>query len=382
VEMLTALRSFKDEDAVDEGFEDLGYHKIHQTGSEDTDDDLEGEKPSQKPLKHLEEFVFRYAFDTIETCYEGTQVLGTGGTVLEQLKLTVGAFKQLKHLQLHNLFLDADEGVGILNAFVDCVALTRIDAFNLTKEAGTTIDLKLFPNLQDFFISPLQLTEELTLSLAEAASLRHFAVVVNEYSNCSIQVIDKSRWTAVKDANTNLQFRLECTGNFQGEMPVIAHAPITHIIYRNPTSVLNLDTIKPVIECYKATLTSYAHVHLPCTHLTKTSARYVHAALVELARQCTRLNTIAVRDMIFSSTILHLLKMYPNIQTLHIRRSGLLMKNVFSSLHDRHLSNEEHRFLREHSSSVRNLRRGVDQLLQNSLPWRPLSDNGFKRSSV
>jgi len=380
VEMLTALRSFKkeeeeEEEADDEGFEDPG-------GSESRlkkDEEMEKEAMTSKPLERLEEFAFRYAFDTIETCYEGTQVLGTGGTVLEQLKLTIGVFKQLKLVQLHNLFLDADDGEGILNSFSHCSALTQIDAFNLTKEAATTIDFTLFPHLKTLLLSPLQLTEELTESLTEAASLQRLDIVVDEYSNSSIQVIDKGRWAAVKDAKPNLELRLESRGNFHGDLPIIANAPVTHVIYRNSDSVFSLETIKPVIECYKATLMCYAHVYLPCTHLTKASANHTHAALLELARQCPRLTVIAVRDMIFSSTILHLLKTYPNIKTFLVRRGALLMKNVFSLLHDRCLSSEDHRFLRYHSSSVRNLRRGVDQILQTEIPWRPLSEAGFKR---
>ena len=74
------------------------------------------------------------------------------------------------------------------------------------------------------------------------------------------------------------------------------------------------DSVKTVIECYKTTLTCYAHVHLPCTHLTKSAADRVHAAVMELAQNCPRLTTIAVRDMIYSSSILLLLKKYPHIQ--------------------------------------------------------------------
>ena len=88
-------------------------------------------------------------------------------------------------------------------------------------------------------------------------------------------------------------------------------------------------------------------------------------------------------------------------QHFHVRRGALLMKNIFSSNRDRYLSLEEHRFLRLHSSSIKNLRQGVDQLFQNGvnqvlqksrisssrvdepmrdpIEWRPLSDNSFKR---
>ena len=76
------------------------------------------------------------------------QVLGTGGTILAGLKTSVSAFKNLKRLQLQNLFLDADDGFGILNSFVDCKSLRDIDAFNLTKEATTTLDPNLFSELE------------------------------------------------------------------------------------------------------------------------------------------------------------------------------------------------------------------------------------------
>ena len=94
VEMLTALRSFKkeeeeEEEADDEGFEDPG-------GSESRlkkDEEMEKEAMTSKPLERLEEFAFRYAFDTIETCYEGTQVsFGFAGI------LTIDPLTLLNHL--------------------------------------------------------------------------------------------------------------------------------------------------------------------------------------------------------------------------------------------------------------------------------------------
>ena len=80
--------------------------------------------------------------------FDCVQVLGTGGTILHQLKDSIGAIKYLKRLELHNLFLDAEEGLGILNSFTGCKHLKEINAFNLTKEAATTIDPRLFPNLE------------------------------------------------------------------------------------------------------------------------------------------------------------------------------------------------------------------------------------------
>ena len=76
------------------------------------------------------------------------QVLGTGGTVLDQLKRSIQAFQHLMRLELHNLFLDADDALGMLNSFVGCGSLKEIDAFNLTKEVATTIDPRLFPHLE------------------------------------------------------------------------------------------------------------------------------------------------------------------------------------------------------------------------------------------
>lgn len=376
VEMLNALQSFKDEeDAVDEGFVDPESKVSGHVNVNDED----GCGESTKPLMHLRQFIFNYAFDTIETCFQGTQVLGTGGTILDKLKTTICAFKQLKCLQLHNLFLDADDGLGILNSFVGCEGLTHIDAFNLTKEATTIIDLTLFKKLETMVISPLQLTEELVSSLAESAALKRVDVAFDEYSDCSIQVVDKSKWAAVKEAKPGMELQLESRGKFHGDFPVIAHAPVTHVIYRNPTSEFTKDSVKTVIECYKTTLTCYAHVHLPCTHLTKSAADRVHAAVMELAQNCPRLTTIAVRDMIYSSSILLLLKKYPHIQTVHVRRGGILMKNIVSPVHDRYLSTEDHQFLRRHSSSVSNLKSGVDQLLGASNSWRPLTNAAFKK---
>jgi len=385
VEFLSALEAFKPDDDEDEGVE-----SCPESAVDDADDDADDQpddmgianRSAGKPLKHLEEFLFSYAFDTIETCYEGTQVLGTGGTILAGLKTSVSAFKNLKRLQLQNLFLDADDGFEILNSFVDCKSLRDIDAFNLTKEATTTVDPKLFPELETLLLSPLQLTEELVSALPLAASLRRLDIAFNEFSDCSIQVVDKSIWTNVKEAKPSLEIRLEGRGDYRGDFPVIAHAPVTHIVHLNPTSEFTVDSLKPVIECYKSSLTGYAHVHLPCTHLTKASAKHVHAALMELARSCPRLTAIAVRDMIYSSTILHLLRTHPNIRSFYVRRNGLLMKNVFSPLHDRHLTDENHRFLRQHSNSVKNLRCGVDLLLDapaSSPAWRPLTDNAFKK---
>ena len=146
----------------------------------------------------------------------------------------------------------------------------------------------------------------------------------------------------------------------------LAHAPVTHVVYRNPTATLSIgeyestqvnleiscliqslhlkndasasyvakktllqlqDSIKPIMECYKSTLTCYAQIHLPCTHLTKRTADQVHKALEELARNCHRLKAVAVRDMIFSSTILYILKTNPNIQVpehdaIDVHKSG------------------------------------------------------------
>jgi len=390
VEFLAALEAFKEEDPTDEGFEDP------RSTPEQSQDGEPAEKRVVAPLAQLEEFIFHYAFDTMETSFEGIQVLGTGGTILHQLKDSIGAIKYLKRLELHNLFLDAEEGLGILNSFIGCKHLKEINAFNLTKEAATTIDPRLFPNLEILLLSPLQLTEELIANIPEAASLQRLDVAFNEFSNCSIEVVDKNLWSNLKESKPKLQIRLESRGAFDGEFLALAHAPVTHVVYRNPTATLSIDSIKPIMECYKSTLTCYAQIHLPCTHLTKRTADQVHKALEELARNCHRLKAVAVRDMIFSSTILYILKTNPNIQHFFVRRGAVLMKNIFSSSRDRHLSLEEHRFLRLHSSSIKNLRLGVDQLLQtsfghesrsvdpsrHSIDWRPLSDNSFKRCLI
>ena len=71
VEMLNALQSFKDEeDAVDEGFVDPESKVSGHVNVNDED----GCGESTKPLMHLRQFIFNYAFDTIETCFQGTQV--------------------------------------------------------------------------------------------------------------------------------------------------------------------------------------------------------------------------------------------------------------------------------------------------------------------
>ena len=46
--------------------------------------------------------------------------------------------------------------------------------------------------------------------MTDAASLRRLDIVVDEYSISSIQVIDKSIWTAVKDAKPDFELRLKC----------------------------------------------------------------------------------------------------------------------------------------------------------------------------
>ena len=58
-------------------------------------------------------------------------------------------------------------------------------------------------------ISPLQLTEELVSSLAESAALKRVDVAFDEYSDCSIQVVDKSKWAAVKEAKPGMELQLE-----------------------------------------------------------------------------------------------------------------------------------------------------------------------------
>ena len=67
------IESLKGEDALDEGIEDPRSSSPQHSYDEENDGEL-AEKKHRMPLAQLEEFVFHYAFDTMETSFEGIQV--------------------------------------------------------------------------------------------------------------------------------------------------------------------------------------------------------------------------------------------------------------------------------------------------------------------
>ena len=111
-------------------------------------------------------------------------IIGTGGQILEKLNRLLGNLKGVKSLIFNNLLIESKDTPGFMNEFLinNRVTLTYLEMLNVTKYRHPLFCAGMFPNLQVLVLSPVQLTDNVAIMVAEKTDVREIVIVNDRYT--------------------------------------------------------------------------------------------------------------------------------------------------------------------------------------------------------
>ena len=185
-------------------------------------------------------------------------VFGTGGNLLEGLSNLMSTFKELEHLSLSNLLLEAYDAMYIIDeiCYNCCLTLKSLHLINLTKYPYQLLHVTVFLNLKELLVGPQSLGEDVVVLLSYT-KLEKLFIFTNEFTENAIPVPYQA-WKECVQRNPKLEVHYRLEGNQKQDHIWQERAPTKSIIYISPyIKVRKLKTLyylysKIFHKCYKS----------------------------------------------------------------------------------------------------------------------------------
>lgn len=328
----------------------------------------------RNPLANLRSFEFTFGCMSADSRQGQDTVFGTGGKLLESLKRLMRCFTGLRHLSLKDLLLDPQEAKFLLDDTVENTmgTLRTLKLLNCTREPYPLLHVGVFLNLQDLYLSPQHLDDDV-VTLLGCTRLKNLHLVQTTYTETGIRVSART-WRDCRRSATQLRVHLAVEGRIRKEAVWQDSAPVQSIVYRTPYNQVCPESALMAATLYANDLSCYAFLGLPKFHMAKRFVDRSDSALVLLCRSCPRLETLIVRERISTATVLLLAHYGRSLRQLVVRKNAIVKKCDWPQNVD--WTDDFYVWLRQTSQSYDIVYHEVSRML--GIAWEPLTDKQFK----
>lgn len=331
------------------------------------------EYSGEYPMESLEHFKFTFACES--RSYSGSEVIGTGGQILEALKRLLGFLQHLRSLTLNNLLLDVDDAPGLLEQVVkNCGhSLERLEVLNATKERYPLFYVGMFSKLRKLVITSLQLTDDVVQMVARHHTTKELLIVEDQYSHKG-DPISPQTWEDVKHAAPHLKVRLEQRGKVVNDLTVQENAPVSAIVFHAPFVSMKGEIVNQIVRNYSSCLEIYAQLGLPKTFPPRSFRDRCDLHAVYMIQQCHKLHTLAINERISTATILKITEAARNLRRVYVRQNAVLLKGDWpkSSTWSKDYYDYWKEVVRSHDKTADDVSRTL------GYKWTMLSDSCYK----
>ncbi|XP_058833552.1 uncharacterized protein LOC131691285 [Topomyia yanbarensis] len=312
---------------------------------------------------------------------ESIKLFGTGGQLLAALKKLMYNLPHLQTLKLVDLMLERYEANHLLDEVLEacCLVLKRLHLINVTMVHCPVMHIGLFLNLRILVVSPQNIDDDILTLLADS-KVRHLYLFQNRYTPAAITIspCTAKGWRLLRRDNPNLRVHLRVESTSAGEILLQPDAPVHSMIYQTAKTMIDTDKLLAAIDAYKATLSVYGYEMLPEFTRPPESQERVDNMLVLMARSCTELTVLMIRERISTVTVLLIARFAQNLRHLIVRRSQLVVDCDWPQNPD--WSDEFYQWLLMASRSIESTEKEISQILNTD--WKTLSDEHFAKTSL
>ncbi len=151
----------------------------------------------ENPMPELHTFSFTFACEHHD--HEGTNIIGTGGQLLDSIQRVLGSMENLEHLTINELHLSPREAPGLLDSVIrkNGETLEYLELINATKERYPMFYTAMFMNLKKLVISPQQITHDVLMHLLHGTAIRDLVIVQNHNTGPS-EAVSHMSWFDIK----------------------------------------------------------------------------------------------------------------------------------------------------------------------------------------
>nr|KAG5705314.1 hypothetical protein BaRGS_010765 [Batillaria attramentaria] len=322
------------------------------------------------PLLHT----FRFTFACESRGMTGVVIHGTGGKILDELKVLLGNMQQLRHLALNELLLDVLEVPGLLEAAAKHSgdSLTSLELLNCTKVPLAMPDVTQFCHLLKLKLSPQHLNDEVVLLLG-GTQLLQLHLLQDAYT-CPCEPVASEAWKLFKEMAPNKRVFLEIQGLTKTPLLLQPHAPVRGVVFRTPYHRLTADLCTWLVEYYSKYLEYFVQESLPRAHGSRKFHERADASFLRLIRTCHRLHTLVIRERISLGTLLLIASEGRALRTFIVRENALIKKCEWPRA--REWSKEYYRWLKKTSRNYQLAFQEVPVVMEQR--WKPSPDRAFK----
>ncbi|KAI2800194.1 hypothetical protein BLOT_014107 [Blomia tropicalis] len=311
-------------------------------------------------------------------------LIGTGGKVLEALQGLMCQMIGLKHLSLRNLLLNPFEAQNLLDnvAINCCERLQTLTLINCCNRPYAFLATGIFLNLHTLVISCSHLSEDVLTLLADT-KLNDLYIVQNEFTR-TYDPISNSIWKRfMKCCNNRIRIHLAITHHLpkrwfhdiDNKKLILQPTRLNSIIFDSGYIPLRMARLMDISDIYGDNLECLAFYQLPKYRVPRSYTERVDLDLIHLAECCPRLNTLIIRELISTATLLIIVTSARNLTRLFVRRNAL--RKRFDCIRNEQWSDTFYEWLRQTSRSYEHTFQAVSDKL--GYQWMPLTDDQFKR---
>ncbi|XP_059097343.1 uncharacterized protein LOC131891715 isoform X2 [Tigriopus californicus] len=326
-------------------------------------------------LPDVELFSYTFPCDFARKSNE-TDIYGTGGMILQDMKSLLRHFPGLKKLELIDLQLDGVDACHVLDEVSSVCAqkITHLSVINTSRRPLSLLAVASFVNLRCLIISPHNLGDDLVECLGDMPKMRNIQIITNNYTECVPTPVDYRIWKECRKSNPRLRVHLITEGKHSKELTFQARAPVRSVVYDTPYTKVSNFSINLVVDMYGTDLECYAHKRLPRFTMAKSFYDRPDTSYLLLVRQCPYIHTLMIRERISSATVLLIAYTGKNLRFFHVRKNAIVLKCEWPK--NPEWSWEFYRWLKKNSRSYEDMEREVSQIL--GFRWYALNDKQFK----
>ncbi|KAH9517685.1 hypothetical protein DERF_008330 [Dermatophagoides farinae] len=355
----------------------FGCRPIHQSINGDNNNNNDQLQQQHHHRRH-------HRLSTGDIRNDDTEVIGTGGKLLEALKELMYHLVGLKYLALRDLLLCPDEARYLLdNVAINChEQLRTLTLINCCKNSYAFLHVGIFLNLDTLVISCQHLDEDVLILLALNRSLNHLYIVQTELTR-SQGPLSFGLWKKFSKINHHIQIHLVMVNRTTSRC---CQNPLTYELSLQPTRITSIIYDAPIIrpsctrlieigQLYGQSLECLAFYHIPKYTIHRSYMDRVDTFLIYISENCSRLRTIIINDLISTATLLLIVTYARNLTTLYIRRNAI--RKRFDCLINPSWREHFVQWLRQTSRSYEQTFSEISRML--GYRWIPLTDDQFKR---
>lgn len=310
---------------------------------------------------------------------DDVRLFGTGGQLLKTLKGLLFVLNKLKTLKLVDLMLERYEAKHLLDDVLESssMMLRELCLINLTSHHCPILHVGLFFNLKVLIVSPQNLDDDV-LQLLSSTALCHLHIFQNNYSPTTPAACSPKAWKNFRKENSKIKVHLRLESSTNADLTLQPNAPVYSVTYRCPKNRITSEKIIQIVDMYKFTLTTFGHELLPRYICPKPFYSRIDTFLLMMARQCSNLTSLTVREKVSTSTLLLIAKTAINLRFFYVRRNAIIQKCEWVKKPD--WSEDFYDWLKISSRTYESTEKEISQIL--GYRWTMLCDKNFKKVKI